>query len=505
MKKVVRLFLICSVFISLSLLPLRSYASAHPQDINQLADQDGTKIETFIEDKMNDGQIPGMSVVIVLGDHTVYQKGFGYSNMETRTPVNSNTFFEIGSDSKAFTALGILSLQKDGLLRLDDPVTKYIPWFQMNYQGKPAPITIEQLLHQTSGISDKTIAKIPISNDDKALEKTVKTLVNEKLDSKPGTNFQYATINYDVLGLIIEKAAGLTYEQYMEDRIMKPLGLTDTYLFQNETVRASMAKGYKFAFLKPRLFDALVYRGNKPAGYIISNAEDLAKWLKIQMGTLANSKFSPSLIEQSHQTFANKPSASSDSSYASGWFVSEKDGLVIYHPGNNPNYSSFIIFNPEKKLGVAVLANINSSYVSATADGIYAMMLGKAYNHEVVDQNKMIDVVSMIVIGIAGLIVLFTLYLLFKTFRQISRGGRRYHHKGTASIIIHCLLFILILGLTYGFYQIPHILMSASWSFANVWLPASLELAIYVVCICIWLLYVPWLIRNLFKKVKPTS
>ncbi len=139
-------------------------------------------------------------------------------------------------------------------------------------------------------------------------------------------------------------------------------------------------KGYKLEFLKPRLYDAPVYRGNKPAGYIISNAEDIAKWFKIQMRTFDGSTFSENLIEDFHKSNRKEEHLDTGSYYVSGWFVREKDDVVIYHPGHNPNYSSFIVYTPEKKIGVAVLSNINSSYVAAVADGIYGILQGKDYN-----------------------------------------------------------------------------------------------------------------------------
>lgn len=109
--------------------------------------------ELEIEENMSKGQIPGLSITIVKDNQTVYQRGFGYSDIDGEKPVNSKTLFELSSNSKAFTALGILTLEENGQIKLTDEVGKYIPWLKVKYEGKEIPLTIEQIMHQTSGIN----------------------------------------------------------------------------------------------------------------------------------------------------------------------------------------------------------------------------------------------------------------------------------------------------------------------------------------------------------------
>ncbi|MBW9155188.1 cyclic peptide export ABC transporter [Clostridium tagluense] len=502
MKKTNKLLIMLSVFLSVILLPLRSYALGNDADeINYLADNDKTKVEKFIEKQMDKGKIPGMSIVIVKGDKTVYQKGFGYSHIESEKPVTSKSLFEIGSNSKAFTALGILNLQKNGLIKLNDEVTKYIPWLKVKYKGKEALITIEELLHQTSGIPFKTIDKIPVSSDDNAIEETVKTLIDIDLDSKPGEKFQYATINYDVLGLIIEKVTGVSYERYIEESVLKPMELSNTYLYRSESISQDIAKGYKLGFLKSSLYDAPMYRGNKPAGYIISSAEDMAKWLKIQMGTFDDSKFSKELIEDSHKPNRRIAPLGDGASYADGWFVYQKDGGEISHGANNPNYSSFIVFRPEDKVGIAVLGNINSEYVSAITQGVNEILQGKEYNKDIKDLNKSADRISILIICIASLIIISTLYFMFKTLKQIFKKERKLNRKGIKGILKISFSLIFMLGLSYCIYLIPYILYDeVSWGFIFVWLPKSIKIALYLAYISIWLVYMYSLVTSFYKR-----
>ncbi len=411
------------------------------------------------------------------------------------------TLFEIGSNSKAFTALGILNLQKNGLINLDEEVSKYIPWLKMNYQGEETQITLEQLLHHSSGIPFKTIDKIPISDKDNALEETVKTLINIELDSEPGGKFQYATINYDVLGLIIEKVTGMTYEKYIKEYILEPMELNNTYLYKSEIVNKNMAKGYKIEFLKPQVYDASVYRGNMPAGYIISNAEDMAKWLKIQIGTSSNPRVDKDIIEESHKANRRIAPLGDGASYAAGWFVYQKDGGEISHGGNNPNYSSFILFRPEDKLGIAVLSNVNSEYVSAISKGIVEILEGKDYYSYIRDLNKTVDSLSILIICIITLIVISTLYFIFKTLKQIVKKERKLESKNAKDFFKLCFSLVFMIGISYCIYLIPYILyMGVSWKFVFVWLPRSIKVALYLVYISIWLVYIYYLITIFHKK-----
>ncbi|SCL83826.1 cyclic peptide export ABC transporter [Sporanaerobacter sp. PP17-6a] len=480
------------IFLCMILLPFKTYA---------LTDDTNIKIEKFIKENMDKGKIPGLFVTVVKDDKTVYEKGFGYSDVEKKERVTLKSLFEIGSNSKAFTALGILKLQKEGLIELNDEVTDYIPWLKVKYKGREVPVTIEQLLHHTSGIPFKTIDNIPVSNDDNAIDETVRTLIGIELDSEPGERFQYATINYDVLGLIIEKVTGSSYEEYIEENILKPMGLNNTYLYRDEDIGENVAKGYKIEFLKPALYDAPTYRGNKPAGYIMSNGEDMGKWLKIQMETYNSSRFDRELIEESHNPNRKVPPLEDGSSYADGWYVYQRGGGEISHGGNNPNYSSFILFRPEDKAGIAVLGNTNSEYVGYIARGINGILQGEDYYEDVNDLNKNADMISVLLILISVLIIAGTLFFTVKALKEVLRKERILNKKDSKGIFKFIFSLIFMIGLSYSIYLIPNILYrGVSWDFVFVWLPKTVKTALYLVYISIWAVYVYSVFISLYKK-----
>lgn len=456
--------LLISIFsFSISVIGEADSSSVQKSDTNSLSQEKISQIESWIRKNMKDGKIPGASIVIVEGDKTVYSKGFGYSDIKTKKSVTKDTLFELGSTSKAFTALGILKLEKEGRVNLNDSVNKYIPWLKMkysgNYRGKKIDglvnITLSQLLHHTSGIPSKSIGDIPVSEADDALEKTVRTQVSKKLDFYPGEKFLYSTINYDILGLVIKNVSGQSYEQYVQSNILQPLGLSNTYLFRNEVPKEDMSWGYKVKFLRPEKYDAPMYRGNTPAGYYISNAVDIAKWLKIQMKAIKSGTFDESLIDTSHIPDRTVAPNSDGSSYAYGWSVFQSGGGIISHGGSNPNYSSFLLFRPQEQVGVGILANLNSSYTEEIAYGIDNIIRGEKPVNYLTDQYLAIDNASTTITLIALPVALVTFILILLLIIQIVKRKRFYAGNVKKIIISTLFMSLFISGLGYCMYKIP--------------------------------------------------
>ncbi|WP_328165889.1 serine hydrolase domain-containing protein [Cytobacillus praedii] len=288
------------------------------------------KIEQFVEQQKNISKIPGISLVIVEKGKTVYQKGFGYADVKAKTPVTSNTLFEIGSTTKAFTGLAILQLEKEGILKRSDDVQKYIPWLKLKYNGEPQTITLNQLLHHTSGIAFNSITQIPESNADNALNSNVRTLLHQQLNRKPGSSFEYATINYDVLGLVIEIVTKQPYDIYMKKQILEPIGMKDTFVGLHQVQSSEMASGYKIGFMRERTYTPPIYRGNVPAGYIISNTNDIAKWMKLQLRNDPSNVIDKQLIQELHIPDQSVEPFDKDTYYGSGWAVMKKKKNNIF-------------------------------------------------------------------------------------------------------------------------------------------------------------------------------
>jgi putative pyoverdin transport system ATP-binding/permease protein len=295
------------------------------------------KVDKEVRALMDEGKIPGLSLVIINGNEQII-KTYGYSDISNNKPVTPNTLFQIGSCTKAFTALAVMQLVQAGSISLNASVTDYIPWLKPTYKDTVVTISVLQLLHHTSGIPWQSIALIPESNDKDALEQTVRKIENVRLRTLPGKRYEYATINYDVLALIIQKVTNQPFEEYISESVLRRLQLQSTAIGQPAD-SSLMATGYRISYFKPRAYEAPVFKGNNAAGYVISNANDMGRWLQLQLGL--NSPEMQQLIKLTHQRDETVPLHDMNS-YAMGWEVSLNGNGEIFHGGLNPNFTSYI-------------------------------------------------------------------------------------------------------------------------------------------------------------------
>ncbi|MFD1905684.1 serine hydrolase domain-containing protein [Paenibacillus rhizoplanae] len=391
------------------------------------------EIETFVRTKNERGQNTGNDRSHRAGQRDfLYEKNFGYANIKSKAPVTPQTSFEIASCSKGFTALAILQLEAQGLLKLDDPVSKYFPWFHAEYNNRSFPITLRQLLHHTSGIPWYTITDIPVSNEPNALEEVVRNIDGVRLNHQPGEQFEYATINYAILGAVIERVTGKFYEDYMRDQVFLPLGLKHTTLYP-ETAGSTLATGYKTGFFQAREYASPTFRGNRPAGYIIMDSEDLAKWLMYQLGTVT-SPLTP-LIMKTHEPDRTVPPSKFDySSYAMGWADYQHGNGELSKAGLNPNFSAYMVLRPEDQLAVGIMANNGTTNTYITGHGILDILRDKKPVSPYEPDQKLDNAYSVIAIIIAGFVLVIT-GLLGWTVTGILRKNRSWQAPGRKALI----------------------------------------------------------------------
>ncbi|MHC1748344.1 MAG: serine hydrolase domain-containing protein [Cellulosilyticaceae bacterium] len=217
--------------------------------IYALSDAQSVAIQTLLDDACRISDVPGMSISIIDKGETFYFSS-GYADREKKLPASENTLYELASVSKAFTGVGILLLEEQGLLSMTDPVQKYLPWLTMTYNGLPVDmqnLTLNHFLHHTSGLTNrKHIKIIPQGSTPDMLQKTVDAMVGTELAFPPGEQYAYGTVNYDILGLVIEVVSGQSYERFMTEQVFKPLGLDHTYVYK-EAAQATgqLAQGYR--------------------------------------------------------------------------------------------------------------------------------------------------------------------------------------------------------------------------------------------------------------------
>jgi cyclic peptide transporter len=433
-------------------------------------------MENIVKKALDKSGTPGASVAIVSKDGIVIES-YGYADKESNSPVTKDTLFELGSMSKAFTGLGILYLEQEGQIDLKDDIKEYLPWLNFEYVGThkgheingEVKVTVRDLLYQTSGIPFKTIGYIPEGNTEEMLEKTVRSLNGTQLDFYPGTKFSYTTVNYDVLGLIIETVSGVSYEKFITENILIPLGLNQTYLYRQEALdTGKYAAGYKTEFFRTTKYKAPEYRGNTPAGYVISSGADMARWLQIQMGLVELPDKYVQILKNSH-IGNSMVAADGDYYYAAGWNVHIR-GETLTHGGSNPNFSSMIMIDKEKELGICVLTNQNSNAAGYIADNffntIYNQKITK-YEDDVYKNLDNIFTVLFIAFLILGIVFLI-LFILSVVEIILKRRNREKIKKGKVAGIFLAIPIMIFFG--YCIYYLPNILLQRlPWEAVNVW------------------------------------
>lgn len=466
------------------------------------------KEQAFIHDEvsrlMKKGKIPGLTLVLVRdGEYKVFT--YGYQDMERKKKVSSSTLFQLGSCSKAFTALAVLKLIRDRQINYDTRVSSILPWMRPTFENKKKEITVEQLLHHTSGISWKSIAEIPQSNAPDALVKTIKKISDIKLSHEPGKQYEYATINYDILALIVQHIVGRPFEDYLQKEILDVLGMQHTTIGKPDSLDA-LACGYKIGFFRPQLYNAPVYKGNNAAGYVISNGEDMGKWVLFQLG-FSHSPFSD--LAQRSQQPDYSVSPEHDEFYGMGWQIPLNGRKEVRHSGLNPNFSAFVGFEKTKKVGVVVLANSNSGYTDLIGQQVLDLMEGQANvtNFKPDDKGDAIYSVFCLIFALYILtLVGYSVYCVFGIF------NRRFQYAGFSikSIIRIVRLIIILIPFLTAIYFLPFALVSFSWEAMLVWNPLSfnwLVVLLYVSIAASLLLYILNLLfveKNRYKRMFPS-
>nr|BFF38237.1 hypothetical protein BACY1_00420 [Tenacibaculum mesophilum] len=479
---------------------LFTYFSGHSQSF--LDKKVEEKIINEIHAGMKDGDIPGLSLVIIEGENQ-YIKTFGFADIENQVPVTSKTRFEIGSNSKAFTALALLNLVDQQKVDLNEKVSTYLPGFKMRFKGESTDILVKDLLYHTSGIPWESLAKIPEGNEKDVLEKLVKELQEIKLNREPGTAYEYATVNYDIIALIIQEVSTQSFEDYLRENVLVPLNLKNTSIGQSEG--ENMSKGYKISFFEPRLYESPIFKSNNAAGYVVSNAEDIAQWMKYQINP--NDESLGNLIDSSHERDKRVP-LHGMTAYAGGWNIALDGSNNIFHAGLNPNFSSHIAINKEAKTGVAILTNSNSNYTNFLTEKIVNIIDDEEINYGNEPTGDLDYSFSFLAIFLA----LYCGLLLFYLRRILVRIKKNHREmvKVDASIIKKIgIAWAVILPYLIGVYLFPKALAGFDWNSIFVWAPESFGPLIVVILTALFLSIVVYSLnliypeKNKFKRVIP--
>lgn len=285
-----------------------------------------------------------MGMVAVARDHQlILQRGYGYANLEWQIPFTPDTRFRIGSLTKQFSAAAVLLLQQDGKLKTSDPLSRFYPDTPVAWSN----ITLRNLLTHTSGIPDVDFGLI-LKLSARTPEELMKGIAEKPLHFQPGTKYEYANINYMLLGRVIEKASGEPYCQFLKDRIFTPLQLAETGCDWSSALVPHRAYGYRPSANGPIGVENNDLSSLAGAGNLYSSAGDLIRWTEALHGGKVLS--SASLTEMT-TVFLD--------GYAYGLEIDSQYGaLDISHNGTVDGFFSCVDYIPQTKTTVVVLSNL---------------------------------------------------------------------------------------------------------------------------------------------------
>lgn len=314
-----------------------------------------------------------MGTVLVAQDgQVILDKAVGDANIEWDIANTTDTKFRIGSVTKQFTAVLVLMLAEDGKVDLDAPIKAYLPDSPANWDK----VTVRHLLHHTSGIPNVT--NFDDFQTQKYLPKTPEEMIarfaSEPLEFEPGSKWNYSNSGYLLLTRVIETASGEDYEDYLRSRILNPLGMAGSGIDHSDAILPRRAAGYAPAETGVAHAD-YVYMGiPRGAGAMYSTTGDLLKW---QQGLFGGKLLKPESLAEYVTPAAFDMGG--NTRYALGVAVTQDDeGTMYSHSGGIEGFNSWLGYDPDRKITVAVLANLNGGAANTIGARLMTLARGGA-------------------------------------------------------------------------------------------------------------------------------
>ena len=334
-------------------------------------------LNVWIPLKIQYSNVPGVNICIAHKGQPLYLESFGYQNLEKKIKLNNNSLFRIASHSKMFTAIGIMQLQEQGKLKIDDTAHQYLNWVKgKNEFSNNKNITIRQLMAHQSGMfreGNRTMW----SNQEfpKSLKNTVS---KESIIFENGTTFKYSNPAYAILGGIIEKVSNEKYDDYMFENIIKPLNLSSTYPDLPDKIPNDLGFGYERVI--PQKLEREIFAHSKTYSYasatgFISNSTDIAKFLSslcLDTKTSVINRESKKEMIKSHGITDRK---NGKMGYGLGLDIEHAySDIIVGHGGGYPGFITRSRTSVNDNLQVIVFTNTNSALASELNDTIFDLI-----------------------------------------------------------------------------------------------------------------------------------
>jgi CubicO group peptidase (beta-lactamase class C family) len=334
----------------------------------------------LVESLVASGDLAGLAVAVVRGEEVV-SRGFGVRDLGTRAPVTPETMFHLASVSKPFVATAIVSLATDHgagkpVLDLDAPLVTWVPEFTLA-DGRAGEVTSRGLLSHTSGLPDVSEYGWhgPQLGDD-ALSEFARSLSGWRLSSEPGSAFSYSNAGYELLGLLLSRITGTTFENAMREQLLAPLGMENS-TFLRAQVPPHLAAAPHVGM--PLTVPEGVYpytRRHAPSSTLHSNLVEMCRWMDANLGPAqtttegspTKTRLDAGLLDLMWRPVVSVDEPPWEDAMGLGWALGSHRGhRTLSHGGADPGFGSGLVLLPDLRTGVVVLANSNTAPTSTIA------------------------------------------------------------------------------------------------------------------------------------------
>jgi CubicO group peptidase (beta-lactamase class C family) len=320
-----------------------------------LGAQDFTPLSRFLDGERSKRRIPGYAAAVYYNGETRWTRAAGIADRKANRPVRRDTPFRIASISKSLTATAVMQMVEMRLLRLEDDVRQYCP----AYPVKPFPITLGQLLGHQGGIRHYRLnvdADVNNTQHFSSVQDALRKFAADPLEHPPGAKFLYTTYGYTLLGCAMEGASGLSYEQWMADKLLATVGMCDTAPDNGQRVGARRAQGYRIDTAGEVVEAVPVDNSVKlPGGGYVSTAEDLMRFVD---GLYRQKLVRSELLEQ--MWTSGRLASGKATGYGLGFSVGRLAGgdREVYHTGSQQGASCLLYLRPAERFAFVWLTNL---------------------------------------------------------------------------------------------------------------------------------------------------
>jgi CubicO group peptidase (beta-lactamase class C family) len=347
------------------------------------------RVRTTVARFTTETKVPGLAFGIIADGQVILMEAVGSTAPADACgrPSDPGTVFHLASLSKPFVATAIVALTEQQKVALDDPVVKHLPYFRLA-DDRFSQITIRQLLMHVSGLPDvEDYGWATPEYDEGALERYVKSLASVKLRAAPRDKYAYSNIGYDILGDVIAKSSGRTFEAFVADTIFRPLGMSSSTLLLAEVPRERLAtpcvRAQAGVFVRAKHFP--YNRAHAPSSTLYSTVTDMLRWLQANLsGELESRRI---VSAQGFRTMfsdgVERSKAPIRSIQNMGWSTLILDGVSVHgHGGHDSGFRAMMVFAPTPRAGVVIMTNGDAENVKVDSLGLelLGIVLGKNWS-----------------------------------------------------------------------------------------------------------------------------